>query len=125
MLIYAGFKQVLAEHNNSKEFLESMYTTVAILAIELSATDEATMCLLDLIDGIQTTAVKELALSTNNRFNLHSLATLLFAILAMIVNIPDIDIYLDEVIKVRKAKAVHMLPPITESYNPGLDPNTP
>ena len=123
--IYAGFKQVLAEHNNSKEFLDAMYTTVSILAIELSATDEGTMCLLDLIDGIQTTAVKELALSTNNRFNLHSLAILLFAILAMIVNIADIDIYLDEVIKVRKSKATHMLPPITESYNPGLDPNTP
>jgi len=123
--IYAGFKQVLAEHSNSKEFLEAMYATVAILAIELSANDEATMCLLDLIDGIQTAAVNELALSTNNRFNLHSLAVLLFAMLAMIVNIPDIDIYLDDVVKVRKAKAAHMLPPIAESYNPGLDPNTP
>ena len=55
--IYAGFKQVLAEHNNSKDFLESMYTTVAILSIELSATDEGIMNLLQLIDGIQSTAV--------------------------------------------------------------------
>ena len=49
--------QVLAEHNNSKDFLESMYTTVAILSIELSATDEGIMNLLQLIDGIQSTAV--------------------------------------------------------------------
>ena len=51
------FAKVLAEHNNSKDFLESMYTTVAILSIELSATDEGIMNLLQLIDGIQSTAV--------------------------------------------------------------------
>ena len=42
----------------------------------------------------------------------------------MIVNIPDIDIHFDDVVKNRKAKsASHLLPPITETYNPGLDPN--
>jgi len=52
------------------------------------------------------------------------LAVLLLAILAMIVNIPDIDIHFDDVVKNRKAKsASHLLPPITETYNPGLDPN--
>jgi len=122
--IYAGFKQVLAEHNNSKDFLESMYTTVAILSIELSSTDEGIMYLLELIGGIQSTAVSSQSLRSENRFNLHSLAVLLLAILAMIVNIPDIDIHFDDVVKNRKAKsASHLLPPITETYNPGLDPN--
>ena len=59
--------QVLAEHNNSKDFLESMYTTVAILSIELSATDEGIMYLLELIGGIQSTAVKsQVKLSKHN-----------------------------------------------------------
>ena len=133
------FTKVLAEHNNSKDFLESMYTTVAILSIELSATDEGIMNLLQLIDGIQSTAVSSQvqrisvflfhsracdlknqtsackfkfdklsisvlqSLRSENRFNLHSLAILLLAILAMIVNIPDIDIPLDDVVKSRKS----------------------
>ena len=134
------FTKVLAEHNNSKDFLESMYTTVAILSIELSATDEGIMNLLQLIDGIQSTAVSSQvsthfrvsfslksmrfkkiqtsaykfkfdklsisvlqSLRSENRFNLHSLAILLLAILAMIVNIPDIDIHLDDVVKSRKS----------------------
>ena len=41
----------------------------------------------------------------------------------MIVNIPDIDIHLDDVVKSRKSVMAHLLPPITENYNPGLDPN--
>ena len=61
------FTKVLAEHNNSKDFLESMYTTVAILSIELSATDEGIMNLLQLIDGIQSTAVSS-QVSTHFRF---------------------------------------------------------
>ena len=61
------FYKVLAEHNNSKDFLESMYTTVAILSIELSATDEGIMNLLQLIDGIQSTAVSS-QVSTHFRF---------------------------------------------------------
>ena len=43
------------------------------------------------------------SLRSENRFNLHSLAILLLAILAMIVNIPDIDIHLDDVVKSRKS----------------------
>ena len=61
------FAKVLAEHNNSKDFLESMYTTVAILSIELSATDEGIMNLLQLIDGIQSTAVSS-QVSTHFRY---------------------------------------------------------
>ena len=123
--VYSVFRQVVGDHSSNKEFLETLYTTVAVLAVEMCSTDEGTVCLLDLIDGIQTTAVKELALNTNNRFNLHALALSLFALLDFIVSVPELDSYLDEIIKIRKTKAQHMLPPIKDQYNPGLDPNTP
>ena len=41
------------------------------------------------------------------------------------VNVADIDAYVDTVINARTIKAPHMLPPLYEEYNPGLDPNTP
>ena len=124
--IYSGFKTVLSEQSNTKEFLDAMYTTVAILAVEMSASDESTIYLLDLIDGMQTTAVQELALSTGNRFALHALAASLLALLASTTsNVPEIDAYVENLLIERNEKARHMLPPIQEDYNPGLDPNTP
>ena len=70
--------------------------------------------------------LQELALSTSNRFALHALAASLLAILASTTsNIPEIDTYVENLLMLRKEKARHMLPPIQEDYNPGLDPNTP
>ena len=69
------------------------------------------------------TCLTSQSLRYENRFNLHSLAILLLANLAMIVNIPNIDIHLDDVIKNRRDRMEHLLPPIAENYNPGLDPN--
>ena len=42
----------LGDKLRDKEFLDAMYTTVAILAVEMSASDESTIYLLDLIDGL-------------------------------------------------------------------------
>jgi len=92
----------------------------------MSVSDESTIYLLDLIDGMQTTALQELALSTGNRFALHALAASLLALLATAIsNIPEIDSYVENLLTQRDEKARHMLPPIQEDYNPGLDPNTP
>ncbi len=45
--------------NNTKEFLEAMYTTVALLSVEMAAIDESSFCLIDFIESIQTIAVQE------------------------------------------------------------------
>ena len=36
-----------------------MYTTVALLSVEMAAIDESSFCLLDFIESIQTIAVQE------------------------------------------------------------------
>ena len=65
-------------------------------------------------------------MSTGNRFALHALAASLLALLATTTsNMPEIDSYVENLLMHRKEKARHMLPPIQEDYNPGLDPNTP
>ena len=44
---------------------------------------------------------------------------------ALIVNVQEIDDYVESVVTARQLRAPHMLPPLHEEYNPGLDPNTP
>ena len=45
--------------NNTKEFLEAMYTTVALISVEMAAIDESSSCLIDFIESIQSIAVQE------------------------------------------------------------------
>jgi len=123
--VYAGFKTVLMEQNNSKEFLDAIFTTVALLSVETSGVDESPFFLLDLLGAMQDIAIKEMALSTENRFALHAVAIALLGMLALMVNIPEIDAIVETIKNEREDKAPHMLPPLCEEYNPGLDPNTP
>jgi hypothetical protein len=39
--------------------LEAIYTTVALLSVEMASIDESSFCLLDFIESIQTIAVQE------------------------------------------------------------------
>ena len=65
-------------------------------------------------------------MSTGNRFALHALAASLLALLATTTStMPEIDSHVENLLTHRTEKARHMLPPIQEDYNPGLDPNTP
>ena len=45
--------------SNTKEFLEAVYTTVALLSVEMASIDESSYCLLDFIESIQTIAIQE------------------------------------------------------------------
>ena len=74
---------------------------------------------------MQTAAIKDLSLSTGNRFALHAVAISLLTLLALTVNVPEIDNYVESIVNARQLKAPHMLPPLQEEYNPGLDPSTP
>eukprot|EP00096_Caligus_rogercresseyi_P008973 TRINITY_DN2958_c0_g1_i1.p1 TRINITY_DN2958_c0_g1~~TRINITY_DN2958_c0_g1_i1.p1 ORF type:complete len:787 (-),score=282.89 TRINITY_DN2958_c0_g1_i1:42-2189(-) len=122
--VYNTFKKVL-EESNSNEVVEYMYTTVALLVMETSNSDDGTVYLLDLIVYIQNIALRNLALSSENRFALHALAISLLALLGSTVGIAELDAYVDTLIGARELRAHQMLPPFTEDYQPGLDPNTP
>ena len=74
---------------------------------------------------MQTAAINISYLSTQNRFALHAVAISLLTLLALTVNVPEIDNYVESIVNARQLKAPHMLPPLQEEYNPGLDPSTP
>lgn len=123
--VFQHFKRVLEEQSNTIEFIEAIYTTCALLHIETSATDESALYLLDLIESVQGIAIKNMNLSTENRFALHAIAICFLSLLATTVQSTELDVYLDGIVQSRDAKAPHMLPPLSEEYHPGLDPNTP
>ena len=79
--IYATIKKVLSEQTNSKEFLDAVYATIILLSLETSGVIDSAVYLADLVDSMQTAAIEELALSTENRFSLHAVAISLLALL--------------------------------------------
>ncbi len=123
--IFSHFKRVLEEQSNSIEFIEAVYTTCALLHVETSASDESAVYLLDLIDSVQSIAVSNLNLSTENRFALHAVSVCFLSLLATTINSSELNSYVDGIVGAREAKAPHMLPPLNEQYHPGLNPNTP
>jgi len=59
MLLKLNLDVPFCQQNNTKEFLEAVYTTVAVLSVEFASIDESSFCLLDFIESIQTIAVNE------------------------------------------------------------------
>ncbi len=123
--ILGHFKRVIEEQSNTVEFIEAVYTTCALLHLETSATDESAVYLVDLIDSVQSIAISNMNLSTENRFALHAVAICFLSLLAATVNSSELDAYLDSLVTQREAKAKHMLPPLTEQVHPALSANTP
>ncbi len=123
--IFSHFKRVLEEQSNSVEFIEAVYTTCALLHVETSATDESAVYLLDLVDSVQSIAVSNLNLSTENRFALHAVSVCFLTLLAATVSSSELDSYVDGIVNARESRAPHMLPPLHHQYHPGLNPNTP
>ena len=123
--IFSDFRQVLEEQSNTIEFIEAVYSTCALLHVETSAIEESSFCLLELVHQVQNIAITNTNLSTENRFALHVIAICFLVLLTTTINLPDLDAYVDMIVQARSNKAPHMLPPLSEQYHPGLDPNTP
>ena len=123
--IFGHFRRVLEEQSNTIEFIEAIYCTCALLHVETSATDDSAFYLFDLIDEVQSIAITNMNLSTENRFALHAISICFLMLLATTINSAELNEYVDEIIQARQSKAPHMLPPLSEQYHPGLDPNTP
>jgi hypothetical protein len=57
-MLFFSFKTSISEQSNTREFLESIYTTVALLSVEMAAIDESAFCLIDFVESIQNISVQ-------------------------------------------------------------------
>ena len=124
LITMTSLSSMLSQSSNTKDFLELVYTTIVIITMEMRSVEKTAGVLLNFIEEIQKAAIQERLLNTDYRFGLHALAISLLAFLVYLVpSITEIDTHLQNLINVRSDKADHLLPPVKENYDLGLNPD--
>ena len=125
MITLSSLSSMLSQSSNTKEFLELVYITVVIITMEMRSVEKTAGVLLSFIEEIQKAAIQQRSLNTDYRFGLHALAISLLAFLVYLVpSITEIDTHLQNLINARSDNSDHLLPPVKESYDLGLNPDS-
>lgn len=83
-------------NNNEIHNIESIYTTLALLTVELGS-EETVLELLRLIISLQDLALTSCQISTQIKFNLHAIIISLFVLIANVCNISTLVDYAKQV----------------------------
>ncbi|KAJ8965964.1 hypothetical protein NQ314_003812 [Rhamnusium bicolor] len=100
---------------NTPENIEAVYTTLALLCVEL-ASAETVIDLLQLLLGIQSLALNSTSLSIAQKFNLHAVVICLLVLVPNVVNIKPLQEYANQIVEQRKHEAMHLLPDLYSHY---------
>ncbi|CAK1543350.1 unnamed protein product [Leptosia nina] len=123
--IFSSLYEGLQLESNTAENISAIYTTLALLAIELAS--EETVCdMLQLILAIQQSAISNPVLSTSQQCQLHAITIALAALVPHVLVLPPLADYIKQIIEARREEAPHMLPPLSDDYDhvsPNKAPN--
>ncbi|XP_071054459.1 protein EFR3 homolog cmp44E isoform X2 [Onthophagus taurus] len=114
-VIYDALYTSLQMDSNGVENIEAVYTTLALLYVELSSTETA-IDILQLILGIQSLALNSTVLTNDLKHNLHSIVISLLALVADELAIKELKDYSKKLVAARKQDAPHLLPDLLERY---------
>lgn len=134
-VIYDALYTSLQMDSNTVENIESVYTTLALLCVEL-ASAETVIDLLQLVLGykpftgycnsyvvtflfvcrIQSLALNSTMLSNAQKFNLHAVVATLLVLIPNVVNIPQLADYAKGIADSRKDETPHLLPELLVHY---------
>ncbi|XP_052748022.1 protein EFR3 homolog cmp44E isoform X2 [Galleria mellonella] len=120
--IFSSLYEGLQLESNTLENIETIYTTLALLCIELAS--EETICdIMQLILAIQQSSVSNPVLSVAQQCHLVAVSVALAALLPHVVLLPldRLQDYIDKIIESRREEAPHLLPPLQPDY-PQLGP---
>ncbi|XP_050667955.1 protein EFR3 homolog cmp44E isoform X2 [Leptidea sinapis] len=121
--IFSSLYEGLQLESNTAENVAAVYTTLALLAVELAA--EETVCdLLQLILAIQQSAISNPVLSTAQQCQLHAISIALAALVPQVLHLPPLARYISQIVEARREEAPHMLPPLREQYDRVAAPAT-
>ncbi|GBP64811.1 Protein EFR3 homolog cmp44E [Eumeta japonica] len=101
--------------SNTVENVEAIYTTLALLCVEL-ASDETICDMVQLIMAIQHSALSNPVLSRAQRYHLHALVVSLLSLLPRVLHLPHLLDYVEKIIDARQNEASHLLPSLSEDY---------
>lgn len=94
--IYMALYESLEMTNNSVENIESIYTTLALLAVEL-ASEETILELLRLVLSLQDLALTSGQITMAVKFNLHAIVISLLVLISYVCNISSLMDYASKV----------------------------
>ncbi|XP_044744134.1 protein EFR3 homolog cmp44E isoform X2 [Coccinella septempunctata] len=114
-IIYDALYTSLQMDTNTPENIEAIYTTLALLCVELSS-GETVIDLLQLVLGIQNLALTNNSLTTAQKFNLHALVVCLLVLISNVANLKSLEEYASQIIEARRQEAPHLLPEFMVHY---------
>ncbi|XP_076181106.1 protein EFR3 homolog stmA isoform X3 [Ptiloglossa arizonensis] len=140
--IYLALYESLELASNAVENVESIYTTLALLAVEL-ASEETVLELLRLVLSLQDLALTSGQISISLKFNLHAIVISLLVLISYVCNITSLMDYANKVsykfnvlihydhilylqflhfkiVEIRRKEASHLLPDLQSQYDSGL-----
>ncbi|XP_023315429.1 protein EFR3 homolog cmp44E [Trichogramma pretiosum] len=124
--IYVILKNSLELISNRVENIESIYTTLALLIVELCS-EETVIDMLRLVMDLQDIALKNSQISIAIKFNLHVTVISLLVLIANVCNITTLIDYANKIVESRSKEAPHLLPDLKSQYDSSLPskiPNT-
>ncbi|XP_034941643.1 protein EFR3 homolog cmp44E isoform X2 [Chelonus insularis] len=113
--IYLALYESLELPSNVVENIEAIYTTLALLIVEL-ASEETVLEQLRLILSIQDLALTSHQLNPSLKYNLHTIVVCLLVLISTVCNITSLFDYTSKIIEVRR-KESHLLPPLRSQYD--------
>ncbi|GLV39615.1 stambha A [Carabus blaptoides fortunei] len=114
-VIYDAIYTSLQMESNTVENMESVYTTLALLCVEV-ANNDSVIDILQLVLGLQSMALNNANLSRAQTFNLHAIVVSLLLLIPYVVDIPALSEYISKIIKTRKVDAAHLIPDLHDHY---------
>ncbi|KAI4466111.1 hypothetical protein MML48_3g00021529 [Holotrichia oblita] len=114
-IIYDALYTSLQMDSNTVRNIEAVYTTLALLCVELSSAETA-IDLLQFILGIQSLSLNSTVLSNAQKFNLHAIVISLLTLVPLVVTIQPLLDYAEKLSSARKREAPHLLPDLQEQY---------
>lgn len=94
--IYVSIYESLEITNNTVDNIEAVYTTLALICIELLS-EETVLDFIRLILSIQELAITNAVLSTQQKFHLHALVISIMLLVAVIIDLQPLKDYVDKV----------------------------
>ncbi|KAJ0171601.1 hypothetical protein K1T71_013151 [Dendrolimus kikuchii] len=118
--IFSSLYDGLQLESNTVENIEAIYTTLALLVIELGS--EETVCdVMQLILAIQQSGISNPVISVSQQCQLQAVSLSLATLLPHVMMLPRVADYLNKIVEARREEAIHLLPPVLEDY-PHLSP---
>lgn len=106
--IYLALYESLELSSNTVENVESIYTTLALLAVEL-ASEETVLELLRLVLSLQDLALTSAQISLQLKFNLHSIVISLLVLISYVCNITALMDYAKKVSSFELSTSIYFI----------------